>query len=211
MANQQKKSQTHPSGTLAGLKWYWWILIAILAFFIISSLVSSLFGLGGGGSSLGKLLSDLMGDILGIPLALLGILAKSPFAWFMVGLWALPTITAGMGSAYKAYREHAGPDKSEDKKLNEAGMARSDFEKRYNELKKQNPNLTKEQLKNAVINDRNNNLYNKIQTMLKEEGKMSNAEINQKMRELFPPETKKDDGGAEGVEERNPELPEGKP
>jgi hypothetical protein len=219
MAQQKKDSiiinnpgSNQSKGILGRLKWYWWVLIIIVAFFFISSLASSLFGSNGGGSSLGKNLSDVLNALLGLPLALLSALSKSPFAYFMVFIWAAPLIGTGMSSIYKAYREHAGPDKSEAEKQKDAGVSPEQIEDSWSKIKKANPGISEENLRNAVTNDGLNKIYNEVraqQEALVKNGSITAEQANKTMQQYNRDNPEKPDGDADGVTERDTsDIPE---
>jgi hypothetical protein len=148
MAQQQTKK-------FLGIKWYWWILIAIVIVFILSSLSTI-------GITASKLGTKLAQGVLGFAGGILHALAKSPIGWALAAWLLLPFASSGASAAYTFYKNHYAEGKSTadvNKELNldsKIKEATDKLEKQIKEGQKENEAL-KEQIKELKqkINEEN--------------------------------------------------------
>ena len=198
-------------GVIGGLKWYWWVLIGIIGFFILSSLISTLVTNGnGGGSPFGNPLSDLSKGLLGLAEGLLNLVEKSPFTYFMIAIWAFPFIGQGASAMYKAYSSKQ-QDKTKEEIRKEAGVNKENLEDIMKELREKNPKASTEDILAAAKNTQNANMQEKLreswQTIVDQDANQAEA-ANKAMKEAADKtEIEPTEGTIEGEKkiDKNPE------
>jgi predicted RNase H-related nuclease YkuK (DUF458 family) len=198
-------------GVIGGLKWYWWVLIGIIGFFILSSLISTLVtGRNGGGSPFGNPLSNLSKAILGLAEGLLNLVVKSPFTYFMIAIWAFPFLGAGASAMYKAYSSKQ-QDKTKEEIRKEAGVDKENLEDVMKELREKNQGIKTEELVKAATNTTNKRVQDKLREVLQREvneGRMTAEKANEIMKESAEKtKIEETDSDVEGQEkaEKNPD------
>lgn len=191
-------------GVIAGLKWYWWVLIGIIGFFILSSLISTLVtGSNGGFSPFGNAMTGLSKAILGLAEGLLNLVVKSPFTYFMIAIWALPLVGSGASAMYRAYSSKQ-QDKTKEEIRQEAGVDKENLEDVMKDLREKNPDISNKDLVAASTNTQNARLQEKLreawQTIVNEDANQAEA-ANKAMKEAAEKteieETDKDIDGEE--------------
>lgn len=135
---QTSSNSNSNSGTLLGLKWYYWIAI-VCVFLFVYSLITSLFN--------GRdPVSAILDDLIGAAGALLAALSKSPLIWLGVVLWLGPAVLAGVGKTgskmWEIYDAHEGPDKTTKEKAEKAKVDPKSLQDRIDQWRKQNPDKT---------------------------------------------------------------------
>ena len=173
-------------GVIGGLKWYWWVLIGIIGFFILSSLISTLVTGGNGGfSPFGNALTNLSKGILGLAEGLLNLVVKSPFTYFMIAIWAFPFIGQGASAMFSAYSSKQ-QDKSKEEIRKDAGVDKDSLEDVMKELREKNPGISDKDLVAASTNTKNARLQEKLRDFYQKEvneGRLSVETANKAMKE----------------------------
>ena len=150
---QKIQIQSHSSGTVLGLKWYWWLII-VVGFIVITGGLSSILG---GSKSLG---SKLAQAVLGFAAGVLSALSKSPLAWFFAIIFLGPIAFRGACGFYKTYKEHFAKGKTNEDTCKELGLSPEDFQKQQETLEKQ---IKTEQDKIQAIKEQTKSNYRLLQ------------------------------------------------
>ena len=150
---QKIQIQSHSSGTVLGLKWYWWLII-VVGFIVITGGLSSILG---GSKSLG---SKLAQAVLGFAAGVLSALSKSPLAWFFAIIFLGPIAFRGACGFYKTYKEHFAKGKTNEDTCKELELSPEDFQKQQETLEKQ---IKTEQDKIQAIKEQTKSNYRLLQ------------------------------------------------
>lgn len=206
--NNQKSNQivVKQPGVIGGIRWYWWVLIGIIGFFILSSLISTLVtGGNGGGSPFKDLLTDLSKAMLGLAEGLLNLVVKSPFTYFMIAIWAFPFLGRGASAMFAAYSSKQ-QDKTKEEIRKEAGVDKDSLEELMKDLKEKNPGISDTDLLKASTNTTNKRVQDNLRETLQREvdaGRMEAKDANEIMKESAD-ETKVEETGSDVEGEEKP-------
>lgn len=150
---QKIQIQSHSSGTILGLKWYWWLIIIVGIIVIIGGLSSIL----GGSKSIG---SKLAQALLGFAAGVLSALSKSPLAWFFAIIFLGPLAFRGACGFYKSYKEHFAKGKTNEDTCRELGISPDDLQKQQENIERQ---YKTEQEKIKAIQEQTKSNYRLLQ------------------------------------------------
>jgi len=112
----QKQTTTIPFH-IAGIRWYWWILILFLIMMVYSG-ICTVFGLGSGDS----LINKLSRGILGFAGGLLNMVGDVWYIRLGIGLWAVFFIAQNASPIVLAWKAHYGKDKTFEEQNAELGI-----------------------------------------------------------------------------------------
>lgn len=128
MAASKKTQLTfHESGTILGLKWYWWIVIVVGLILIMSSIS---LGVGSGG-----LAGQVSRAFLGFADGILNILSKSPIFWVFAIILLAPLVGRGLCSMVALYKGHFAEGKSQSDANKDMGIDKDTLDEKTKENK----------------------------------------------------------------------------